>query len=223
VVTIQFEEVASLTALVNFLSDFLNYLYNFTGMLGVANYGLAIILLTIIVKMILFPLTYKQMVSMKRMAELSPKLKEIQNKHKSQPEKVNAETMKLYKEHNINPLSGCLPLLIQMPILIGLYRALMYFNFSEAHFLWFTLTQKNDILLALLAAATTFLQSKLSGTNPNDPTYKTMLYIMPLFLGYISYTVPAGLALYWVTMNVMSILQQLFINKRIGRLNVQKA
>lgn len=212
-----------MSTLVQFLTSLLNYLYNFTGVLGVANYGLAIILLTVIVKMILFPLTYKQMVSMKKMAELGPKIKELQNKFKSQPEKVNAETMKLYKEHNINPLSGCLPLLIQMPIFIGLYRSLMYFNFNEAHFLWFSLTQKGDIVLALLAAATTFLQSKLSGTNPNDPTYKTMLYVMPLFLGYISYTVPAGLALYWVTMNLMSVLQQLWINKKIGRLNVQKA
>ncbi len=207
------------------LTDFLNSLYHFTGTLGYANYGLAIILLTIIVKMVLFPLTYKQMVSMKKMAELSPKLKEIQNKYKSQPEKANAETMKLYQEHKINPLSGCLPLLIQMPIFIGLYRTLysMTKTFGDAHFLWFNLTQHGDIVLALLSAGTTYLQSKLSGTNPDDPTYKTMLYVMPVFLGYISYTVPAGLALYWVTMNLMSILQQLYINKKIGRPAVQKA
>ncbi len=210
--------------LVGFLKSSLDFLYQLTATLGIPNYGLAIILLTIIVKMILFPLTYKQMVSMRKMADLGPKIKELQAKYKSQPEKANAAVMELYKEHKVNPFSGCLPLIVQMPIFIGLYRALLSFQFgANAQFLWVNLTQKNDIVLALLAAGTTYLQSKLSGTNPNDPTYKTMLYMMPIFLGYISYTVPAGLALYWVTMNLMSVLQQLWINKRIGKLNAQKA
>ena len=212
-------------ALVGFLREFLDILYNFTAYLGMPNYGLAIILLTIIVKMILFPLTYKQMVSMKKMAALSPKIKELQTKHKSQPEKANAAVMELYKEHKVNPFSGCLPLVIQMPVFIGLYRMLLQATSLPPNsvFLFLNLHQKGYIVLAVLAAATTYLQSRLSGTNPNDPTYKTMLYIMPLFMGYISYTVPAGLGLYWVTMNVMSILQQLWINKRVGKVSVQKA
>lgn len=208
--------------LVGFLKGSLDVLYHSTSFLGYENYGLAIILLTIIVKIILFPLTYKQMVSMKKMADLSPKIKELQAKHKSQPEKANAAMMELYKEHKVNPFSGCLPLIIQMPIFLGLYNALLKPLPANSVFLGLNLNDKNYIILALLAAGTTYLQSKLSGTNPNDPTFKTMLYIMPLFLGYISYTVPAGLGLYWVTMNVMSILQQLVINKKVG-MTAQKA
>ncbi len=211
-------------SLVKFLTDSLNVLYNFTASFGIANYGLAIILLTIIVKTIMFPLTFKQMNSMKKMSELSPKIKEIQTKYKSQPDKANAAVMELYKEHKVNPFSGCLPLIIQMPIFIGLYNALLHANFgANPYFLWFNLKNQHDIVLALLAALTTYFQSKLSGTNPNDPTYKTMLYVMPIFLGYISWTVPTGLALYWVTMNIMSILQQIWINKKIGKISVQKA
>ncbi|MDA8442518.1 MAG: YidC/Oxa1 family membrane protein insertase [Peptococcaceae bacterium] len=214
-----------MAALVGFFSYLLNIFYNFTSSIGFPNYGLAIILLTIIIKTILFPLTYKQMASMRKMADLNPKIKELQTKYKAQPEKANAEVMKLYQEHKVNPLSGCLPLVIQMPVFIGLYRTLATPGIFRHNpmFLGVNLTITHNIIFAVLAAITTFLQSKFSGTNPNDPTFKTMLYVMPVFLAYISYTVPAGLALYWVVMNTMSILQQLWINKRIGKLAVQKA
>lgn len=214
-----------MTALVDFFSYLLKNLYNFTSFIGFANYGLAIILLTIIVKSILFPLTYKQMVSMKKMADLQPKIKEIQAKFKSQPEKANAAVMELYKDNKVNPLSGCLPLLIQMPVFIGLYRTLATPGLfgKNSLFLGINLMSNHNIPLALLAGITTYFQSRLTGTNPDDQTYKTMLYIMPLFLAYMSFNVPAGLALYWVTMNLMSILQQLFINKKVGKLSTQKA
>ncbi|MHB8125096.1 MAG: YidC/Oxa1 family membrane protein insertase [Desulfitobacteriaceae bacterium] len=209
------------------MTELLKWLYNICSIIGLPYYGVAIILLTIIIKMVLYPLTWKQMSSMRRMAELQPKIKEIQKKFKDQPDKLNTAVMEMYKKNNANPMSGCLPLLIQLPIFWALYKTLYDFKTyitdpSQAHFLWFNLTQQgfqNDFyILAFLAAATTFLQTKVSMPMAStDPTQKTMLYIMPLFFGYISSTVPAGLALYWVTMNIVTILQQLYINKKLAK------
>lgn len=210
--------------IVQWMTDFLKWVYNLTAILGIPSYGIAIILLTIIIKSLIYPLTWKQMASMRKTVEIQPKVKEIQKKYKDDPQTMNAKVMELYKEHNVNPAGGCLPLVIQLPIFWALYNTLFHFNNyisdpSQTHFLWFNLTQKDPFyVLAVLAAGTTFLQTKV--TNPNassDPTQKTMLYIMPVFFGYISATVPAGLALYWVTMNIVSILQQLYINRKLDR------
>lgn len=213
-----------LDPIVQGMTNLLIWLYNICSIVGLPYYGVAIILLTIIIKTVLYPLTWKQMSSMRRMAELQPKIKEIQKKFKDQPDKLNKEVMEMYKQNNANPMSGCLPLLVQLPIFWALYKTLFDFNHyitnpSQAHFLWFNLTQTDPYyLLPILAAATTFLQTKVSSpTAATDPTMKTMLYIMPLFFGYISATVPAGLALYWVTMNIVTILQQLYINKRLAK------
>lgn len=208
----------------------LNILYDFSAILGFANYGVAIILLTILIKTIIFPLTYKQMASMRKTVDLQPKIKEIQAKHKNNKEKANVAVMELYKENKVNPLGGCLPIIIQLPIFWALYRTLIDFPYdpsnAAAHwFLGFNLIEtygfalSYHLLLPIFAAATTFLQTKLiSPKGTTDPTQKTMLYLMPAFFAYISATVPAGLALYWVTMNVVSIFQQLFINNRLGKL-----
>lgn len=210
--------------IVQWMTDFLKWVYNLTAILGIPSYGIAIILLTIIIKSLIYPLTWKQMASMRKTVEIQPKVKEIQKKYKDDPQTMNAKVMELYKEHNVNPAGGCLPLVIQLPIFWALYNTLFHFNNyisdpSQTHFLWFNLTQKDPFyVLAVLAAGTTFLQTKV--TNPNassDPTQKTMLYIMPVFFGYISATVPAGLALYWVTMNIVSILQQLYINRKLDK------
>lgn len=206
------------------MTNLLIWLYNISSTIGLPYYGVAIVLLTVIIKMVLYPLTWKQMSSMRRMAELQPKIKEIQKKFKDQPDKLNKEIMEMYKQNNANPMSGCLPLLVQLPIFWALYKTLFDFNTyitnpNQAHFLWFNLTQTDPYyILPILAAATTFLQTKVSSpTGATDPTMKTMLYIMPLFFGYISATVPAGLALYWVTMNIVTILQQLYINKKLAK------
>ncbi len=206
--------------IVQWLSDLLKALFDFTSLIGIPSYGIAIILLTIIIKMILYPLTWKQLSTMRRTQKLMPKVQEIQKKYKNDPQKANTMIMELYKENNANPLSGCLPLLIQMPIFIALYRALGNFQYGDPTFLYLNLTQKDPyFILAILAALTTFLQSKVSmpKTGAADPTQKTMLYIMPLFMAYISYSVPSGLALYWVVMNVMTVLQQLFTNYWLDR------
>lgn len=219
--------------IVQWMTDLLQWLYTLTSVVGLANYGIAIILLTIIVKSLIFPLTWKQMVSMRKTVELQPKIKEIQKKYKDKPQEANAKIMEMYKEHNVNPAGGCLPLLIQLPIFWALYSALLHFpygNEASANFLGFYLTQSYGftspyhLILPLLAAATTFLQTKVTSPNASqDPTQKMMLYIMPFFLGYITATVPSGLGLYWVTMNIVSILQQLFINKKLSNKEVNPA
>lgn len=216
------------------MTDLLTMLYKLSSAVGLPYYGVAIILLTIIIKTLIYPLTWKQMASMRKTVELQPKIKEIQQKYKSDPQKANAEVMELYKKHNVNPMGGCLPIVIQLPIFWSLYSTLRNFPYgtnTAAHFfLGFDLTKiygftsPYHLILPLLAAGSTYLQTKV--TNPNassDPTQKTMLYVMPFFFGYISATVPSGLALYWVTMNVVSILQQLYINRKLANQSANAA
>lgn len=205
-------------SLVEGIRSLLNFFYDYTVSWGIPNYGLAIIMLTIVVKMALYPLTVKQMKSMKAMQVLQPKIKEIQEKQKD-PQKAQQAIMQLYKEHGANPLSGCLPLVIQMPILIALYRALNNFPYREmahAKFLWVQNLSVPDPYfgLALLSALTTFWLQKMTA-NTADQTQKTMLMIMPVFIGMMSTRFAAGLALYWVVLNVVGIIQQYFINRTV--------
>lgn len=204
------------------MAALLEFLYNVTDKVGLGNYGLAIILLVIIIKTLIYPLTYKQMVSMRKTQEVQPKVKALQQKYKDDPKKANAEIMELYKEHKVNPMGGCLPLLIQLPIFWALYQTLLKFPYGTsdaANFLWFNLTLKDPYyILAVLAGLTSFLQTKVSSPNASqDPTQKTMLYIMPVFMIWISATVPSGLALYWVTMNTVSIIQMWYIYRKLGK------
>lgn len=213
--------------IVDGMTSLLNILYNFSATIGLPNYGVAIILLTILIKTLIYPLTYKQMASMRKTVDLQPKIKAIQAKYKNDKEKANAAVMELYKEHKVNPMGGCLPIVVQLPIFWALYSTLRNFEYDPSNiaahiFLGFDLTKiygfalTPHLILPIFAAATTFLQTKLTNPNASDPTQKTMLYMMPVFFAYISATVPAGLALYWVTMNVVSIFQQLYINRRLG-------
>jgi len=206
-------------SLVEGMTLLLNWLYQLTVSAGIPSYGIAIIILTIIIKMALYPLSFKQMRSMVAMQRLQPKIKEIQDKWKNKdPKKMQQMIMDLYKEHNVNPMAGCLPLLIQMPILIALYRSLFgfpYINADHASFIWVQNLSDKDpyFVLPALAGITTYLQSKMT-TSMSDPTQRTMLYMMPVFIAWISSTVPAGLVLYWVIFNVVGIIQQYFINKQ---------
>ncbi len=215
-----------LKPIVDIITVIINWLYHLTETINIGNYGLAIILFTILLKIVLYPLTLKQMKSMFMMQKLAPEIKEIQNKYKSKdPQKMQQKVMELYKEHNVNPMAGCFPLLIQMPILFALFTALRDFNYvniEDATFLWVhNLSQINNgpnigvdlYLMAILAAVTTFIQSKLT-TNTSDPTQRMMLYTMPVMIAYFATKVPAGLALYWVTFNALGIIQQYFVNKQ---------
>lgn len=206
-------------SLVSGMAFLLNWLYQFTVVIGIPNYGLAIILLTFLIKMALYPLSVKQMKSMVTMQRLQPKVKEIQEKWKHKdPKKMQQMIMELYKEYNANPMAGCLPLLVQMPILIAFYKSLFafpYINEAHASFIWVKNLSHTDpyFILPLLAGVTTYLQSKMT-TSMTDPTQRTMLYMMPVFIAWISSTVPAGLALYWVVFNIVGGVQQYFINKQ---------
>jgi len=205
-------------AIVDGMTALMNWLYSFTVNIGVPSYALAIIILTVLIKVVLYPLSKKQMRSMVMMQKLAPEIKAIQDKYKNKdPQTMQQKIMGLYKEHNVNPMAGCLPLLVQMPILIALYRALFEFPFKNpdhAHFFWVPSLSAKDpyFILPLLAAATTYLQAKMT-TNTQDQTQRTMLYMMPLLIGWIASTVPAGLALYWVVFNIVGAIQQWFINK----------
>ena len=201
----------------NIMHALITYLYYLTEMTGVGSYGVAIILLTVLVKLLLYPLTRKQLQSMKAMQEIQPKLKKLQEKYKDNPQVMQQKLAKIYQDAGVNPLAGCLPLLIQMPILMGMYYTLYNFDYGavEPSFLWLPSLSQTDPLyiLPILAMLTTYLQQKFSGTEPNQQM-KIFMVIMPLFIGWISLNFPAGLVLYWVTMNIMQILQQIWITRR---------
>ncbi|ABB14148.1 MULTISPECIES: YidC/Oxa1 family membrane protein insertase [Carboxydothermus] len=204
--------------LIDAITWILNNLYLFTKSIGIPSYALAIIMLTILIKIILYPLNHAQMKSMKVMQELQPKMQEIQKKYKNDPQKQQQALMELYKEYGVNPMSGCLPMLIQLPILIALYRALYnfkYLNPAHAKFFWIANISHKDpyFILPILAALTTYIQSRMTMTSGNDPNQKVMLYVMPLMIGWIAMSLPAGLGIYWVVLNIMGIIQQYFVNQ----------
>lgn len=192
-------------------------MYNFTALAGVPNYGLAIIVMTILVKLVLYPLTAKQIASTNAMMELQPKMKAIQEKYKDNKQLLNQKIGELYKAQGVNPLSGCLPLLVQMPIMLGIFYGIRDFEYiGPANFLWIENISLPDHLyiLPVVSALTTFIQSKQSMPDTSSAQNKVMLYFMPLFIGYISFTFPAGLVLYWCVMNVMQISQQALMGKK---------
>lgn len=200
--------------LVDFMRSLLDYSFLATKAIGFPSYGIAIILLTIVIKLILAPLTYKQVKSMKGMAELQPKMKALQERYKDNPQKIQEETMKLYKEMGINPLAGCLPLLVQMPFLIAIFYALQGYNYAPeyAQFLWLpNLSDPDPIyVLPVLSALSTYVMSKQTSGASNQQA-KIMSLFMPLFIGYISLNFASGLVMYWVVSNVFQMVQQTLI------------
>lgn len=187
----------------------------------IASYGIVIILLTIIVRLILTPLTITQTRSMARMQKIQPQLKELQKKYKDDKQKLQQETMAFYKENNVNPLAGCLPLILQMPVFFALFQTLrnptekvttVVDNFK---FLWMDLDKPDPYyILVILMVATMFLSTKLSTT---DPKQSKIMYILPVVFGFISFRFEAGILVYWVTTNVWSIGQQWVVNKIVKR------
>lgn len=204
----------------NIVQQVITFLYGLTNMLGVPSYGLAIVIMTVIVKLILYPLTKKQIESTKAMMSIQPKMKEIQKKYKDDKQRLNMELANLYKNEGVNPLAGCLPLLVQMPIMIGIFYGIRDFSYAgPSNFLWMETISNPDpmYILPILSALTTFIQSKQTMPDTSSPQNKIMLYFMPLFIGYISLNFPAGLVIYWVVMNIMQIGQQALMNKAAGK------
>ncbi|TVX89820.1 YidC/Oxa1 family membrane protein insertase [Paenibacillus agilis] len=176
-------------------------------------YVLAILLLTIIVRTAILPLTIKQMRSSKEMQKLQPKLLELKKKYKDNPQKQQEETVKLFQQHNVNPMAGCLPILIQMPVFIALYNAI-YLNDEIRHhtFLWLQLGEPDKWVLPILAALTTFIQSKMMmSQQPAQPAMQFMTLVFPVLIFIMSMQFPAALPLYWVFSNIYTIVQNFFL------------
>ena len=200
--------------------------YNLTAAVGFANYGIAIILVTILVKALMYPLTAKQVRSMKAMQDLQPALKKLQKDYKNNPQLLQQKMAELYKEAGVNPLAGCLPLLIQMPILMGVYYCLYGYSYSgDPTFLWLTSLSDTDPLyvLPILSALTTYIQQKqtMANNGQDNQQMKIMSYMMPLFIGWISLNFPSGLVVYWVTMNLCQIAQQWYMFRGEKKLAVE--
>ena len=205
----------------SFVQQVVAHIYELTRLIGEPSYGLAIIIMTILIKLILSPLTAKQIASTRAMSRIQPKMKELQARYKDDKVTLNQKMSELYKSEGVNPLAGCLPLLIQMPIMIGIFYGIRDFNYEgPANFLWMSSIGDPDpyYILPILSALTTFIQSKQTMPPSHNPSGKIMLYFMPLFMGYISLKFPAGLVLYWVVMNIMQIAQQFFMD-RAGKKN----
>jgi len=241
------------SSLISLVTKLLTALYGFTH-----NYGVAIILLTILIRLILYPLMQKQMVSMREMQKIQPLMKAVQEKYKNDKERLNKELMALYKEHKVNPMSGCLPLLIQMPILILLFQTLRVFKYHipnteiiDGGFLWIA-NQYNVIengetiakaglalserlisfgvfgieyigILPFLVGGSMYIQQKMTSTGgaaggkdggSSQQTQKMMTIMMPLLMGFMSFSLPSGLTLYWFTSTLLGIGQQYLINKK---------
>ncbi len=170
-------------AFVQWFANVIQFFYGITVHMGIANYGVAIILITIVIKLALFPLTQKQLKSMRTMQEMQPRMKWIQEKYKDDPQTMQTEIMKMYKEHGASPFSGCLPLLIQMPIFIAFYQALLqmsktaFLHAADPGFLWIAnlgvIVSKDPsitrFILPLLAGFTTYYQQKITMLTPRIP------------------------------------------------------
>ena len=209
----------------------------------VANYGIVIILLTIIVRLVLTPLTISQTKSMAKMQKIQPALQELQKKYKDDRQKLQQETMEFYKQHNVNPLAGCLPLLLQLPVFFALFQALrtpseiitnilgqpfiptylfghvknILLNIPNSNydFLWMNLNVRDPyFILAILMVATMFISTKMT---TSDPKQKMITYLMPVVFGAISWNLPSGILVYWVTTNLWSIGQQWIVNRIVKR------
>ncbi|MBQ9336853.1 MAG: membrane protein insertase YidC [Lentisphaeria bacterium] len=202
----------------------LNYLKALCG-----NYGVAIILLTLIVRIVFFPLTERGNRSMRKMSKIAPKAKEIREKYKDNPQLMNQKTMELYRQEGVNPLGGCLPILLQIPVFFALYAALdSAVELRHVSFLWITDLTKPDLIgpkflfgygihpLVIAMTALMILQQKMTPSNM-DPSQQKMMMIMPFIMLFFLYNLPSGLTLYWTVSQIFSILQMrysLYIAKR---------
>ena len=243
------------SSLVKLFDEILKFSYGFTH-----NYGISIILMTILIRLILYPLMQKQMVSMREMQKIQPLMKTVQEKYKNDKERLNKELMALYKEHKVNPMSGCLPLIIQMPILILLFQVLRKFEYLDSAgkiaggFLWIPrqvqiivegvpkivagLAAPDQLIqlpgsgifgiqylgiLPFLVAGSMYIQQKMTSTDSStgkdgvsaQQTQKMMTIMMPLMIGFMSFSLPSGLSLYWFTSTLLGVGQQYLTNKKM--------
>jgi YidC/Oxa1 family membrane protein insertase len=210
-----------------FLAKPLFLVLRFLNLAYVHNYGWSIVIATVIINFLLFPLRLINMKSMKRMQKLQPQIQAINEKYKGlslrdpKMQQKNQETMDLYKEHGANPMAGCLPMLIQMPFLFAFYKVLaVSIEMRGANWLWVgDLSQPEHLAiraLPVIMIITSFLMQRMTPTTGMDPSQQKMMMFMPLFMGFFFYNQSSGLVLYWLTGNLMGIAQQYFFNKTIA-------
>ncbi len=190
------------------------------------NWGIAIIIMTFIIKIIFFPLTYSSMKSMAKMQELQPKIKALRAKYKKakqdieQRRQMNEEMMRLYKEHGVNPAGGCLPLIIQLPVFWGVFRMLVVaVEFRQSPFAFWIkdLSVKDPYYITpILMGATQFIQQKMTPTSA-DPAQARMMMIMPVIMTVFFMNFQSGLILYWLTQNALQIGQQAIMNRMMKK------
>jgi len=190
----------------------LKFFYKFLG-----NYGWAIVLLTLIIRIPFIPLMHKSQQSMKKMQAIQPLMNQIREKYKKDPQKMQKEIMELYKKHKVNPLGGCLPLLLQIPIFIALYNVLLKaIELRGAPFiLWIKDLSARDpyYILPVVMGVTMVIQQKMTPTTM-DPRQAKFMMLMPIIFTFLFLTFPAGLVLYWLVNNIIAIAQQYYINKK---------
>jgi len=205
------------------LLHILRFSHRFTG-----SYGIDIMLLTLLIKLLLSPLTHKSFVSMKQMQKLQPQMQKIKDRFKDDKEKTNKEIMDLYRRNKVNPLGGCLPMLLQFPVFIGLYNALRTpIELRHASFLWIQDLSRPDYeslpftlgdwklgfpILVLLMGASMFVQQWMT-PSAGDPNQRRMMLMMPVVFTALFVTFPAGLTIYWLINNILTIGQQYIINR----------
>ena len=192
----------------------------------VSNWGVSIILLTVLIKLMFYPLSAASYRSMGQMRELAPRLQSMKEKFGDDKQKMQQAMMELYKTEKINPLGGCLPILVQIPVFIALYWVLLgSVELRGANFMWLSDLSKPDTLfgnvwflpigpLPILMAASMFLQTKLN-PKPTDPMQARLMLMMPIIFSFFFFFFPAGLVLYWLVNNILSISQQWYVNKKI--------
>ncbi|MEW5766594.1 MAG: membrane protein insertase YidC [bacterium] len=207
-------ELLDLWSLALLMLKILNFFHQISG-----NYGIAIILLTVAIKIILYPLNQRSFKSMKAMQELQPQLNQLKEKHKKNREALNIEMMALYKRHKVNPIGGCLPLLLQMPIFIALYSTLSKaIELRGAEFiLWVRDLSAKDpyYVLPILMGISMLIQQRM--TPAGDPTQARMMMFMPIIFTFMFLSFPSGLVLYWLVQNILTIGQQYLINRSVGK------
>jgi len=195
------------------LFSLLSWLHGIFG-----NWGWSIIALTALIRLVLYPLTYKGMVSMQKMKDLAPKMKDLKERYKGDPQRLNAATMDMYKKHGANPLGGCLPMLLQIPVFFAIYRVLL--NAVELQgapwILWINDLSRMDsyYVLPILMGASMYFQQRLTPNNFTDPLQEKVFKYLPVVFTFFFITFPSGLVLYWFINNLFSIGQQFIVNQQ---------
>ncbi|MBT3881706.1 MAG: membrane protein insertase YidC, partial [Campylobacteraceae bacterium] len=199
----------------------LQYIHDYVG-----NWGWTIVLVTILIKLILYPLSYKGMVSMNKLKELSPKIKEIQEKYKNDKQKSGAKMMEFYKKEGVNPMGGCLPIVLQIPVFFSIYRVLLNsieLKGAEWAF-WITDLAEMDpyFVLPILMGITMYVQQLITPNQMQDELQKKLFQFLPVIFTFFFLWFPAGLTLYWFINNLFTIAQQYYVNTLFAKAKVAR-